>query len=505
MMGYLTNEVGIDGMLIAPGYQYSQIDPALTMTRAEHEEKFRRIRAAAREHGYRWLASPIYQDFLTGERKLAVRAVGLDHAQPVRLEGPVLPAHGRHLPDLRRAARGHRVGDVRAGQRPALRALRDPLRLRAVGGLRGHVEHQGDRPEHGLDADGMTLACATGPEERAARRLGADGAGRARGPQGRPGGAARLVRARRRPRTTGSLRRRARRDARRRRGREGALGGRAARASRARATATILAADAVVDDPAERRRLHERTGADAVDMESGAAGAPAGSPAASARSATRRRVRSAPLGRWRVGPTGGSTGAGSLGALVPAPRATARALRRPCARSTRCRRTRVRRPRERPVLLAAPRSFCAGVDRAIEIVERLLEQHGPPIYVRHEIVHNDHVVRRLERLGAVFVDDEDEVPPGEICVLSAHGVAPGGPRELRAAGAARRRRRLPARLEGARRGAPLRGQRPPRRADRPRRPRRGDRDEGRAAGRRSSSSSRPRTRRSSTRTASRSR
>ena len=76
------------------------------------------------------------------------------------------------------------------------------------------------------------------------------------------------------------------------------------------------------------------------------------------------------------------------------------------------------------VLLAAPRSFCAGVDRAIEIVERLLAEHGPPIYVRHQIVHNDHVVRRLERMGAVFVDDEDEVPTGEICVLSAHGVAP---------------------------------------------------------------------------------
>jgi 4-hydroxy-3-methylbut-2-en-1-yl diphosphate reductase len=78
----------------------------------------------------------------------------------------------------------------------------------------------------------------------------------------------------------------------------------------------------------------------------------------------------------------------------------------------------------RRVLVAAPRSFCAGVDRAIEIVERLLEEHGPPIYVRHQIVHNDHVVRRLERMGAVFVDSEDEIPAGEICVLSAHGVAP---------------------------------------------------------------------------------
>ena len=76
------------------------------------------------------------------------------------------------------------------------------------------------------------------------------------------------------------------------------------------------------------------------------------------------------------------------------------------------------------VLLAAPRSFCAGVDRAIEIVERLLDEHGPPIYVRHQIVHNDHVVRRLEQMGAVFVDSEDEIPAGEICVLSAHGVAP---------------------------------------------------------------------------------
>jgi 4-hydroxy-3-methylbut-2-en-1-yl diphosphate reductase len=76
------------------------------------------------------------------------------------------------------------------------------------------------------------------------------------------------------------------------------------------------------------------------------------------------------------------------------------------------------------VLLAAPRSFCAGVDRAIEIVERLLEQHGAPVYVRHQIVHNEHVVRRLEELGAVFVEDESEIPEGEYCVLSAHGVAP---------------------------------------------------------------------------------
>jgi 4-hydroxy-3-methylbut-2-en-1-yl diphosphate reductase len=76
------------------------------------------------------------------------------------------------------------------------------------------------------------------------------------------------------------------------------------------------------------------------------------------------------------------------------------------------------------VLVAAPRSFCAGVVRAIDIVEKLLEQHGPPVYVRHEIVHNVHVVRDLESRGAVFVESEEEVPEGALVVLSAHGVAP---------------------------------------------------------------------------------
>jgi 4-hydroxy-3-methylbut-2-enyl diphosphate reductase len=78
----------------------------------------------------------------------------------------------------------------------------------------------------------------------------------------------------------------------------------------------------------------------------------------------------------------------------------------------------------RRVLVAGPRSFCAGVVRAIDIVERLLERHGPPVYVRHEIVHNVHVVRDLEARGAVFVDSEEEVPEGSLVVLSAHGVAP---------------------------------------------------------------------------------
>ncbi len=78
----------------------------------------------------------------------------------------------------------------------------------------------------------------------------------------------------------------------------------------------------------------------------------------------------------------------------------------------------------RTVLLAGPRSFCAGVDRAIEIVERVLERFGAPVYVRRQIVHNAHVVRRLEAEGAVFVEELDEVPDGTTVVLSAHGVAP---------------------------------------------------------------------------------
>src|SRR5437764_11475607 len=76
------------------------------------------------------------------------------------------------------------------------------------------------------------------------------------------------------------------------------------------------------------------------------------------------------------------------------------------------------------VLLAWPRGYCAGVDRAVETVERLLEAQGPPVYVRKQIVHNLHVVRDLEAKGAVFVDEETEVPSGATVVLSAHGVAP---------------------------------------------------------------------------------
>ncbi|HEY3686069.1 MAG TPA: 4-hydroxy-3-methylbut-2-enyl diphosphate reductase [Streptosporangiaceae bacterium] len=81
------------------------------------------------------------------------------------------------------------------------------------------------------------------------------------------------------------------------------------------------------------------------------------------------------------------------------------------------------------VLLAAPRSFCAGVERAVDIVERLLDQRGGPVYVRRQIVHNSHVVADLEGRGAVFVAELDAVPDGATVVFSAHGVAPAVRRE----------------------------------------------------------------------------
>jgi 4-hydroxy-3-methylbut-2-enyl diphosphate reductase len=79
---------------------------------------------------------------------------------------------------------------------------------------------------------------------------------------------------------------------------------------------------------------------------------------------------------------------------------------------------------QRRVLLAAPRGYCAGVDRAVQTVEVALERYGAPVYVRKQIVHNSHVVAGLEARGAVFVDETDEVPEGAVVVFSAHGVAP---------------------------------------------------------------------------------
>jgi len=86
-------------------------------------------------------------------------------------------------------------------------------------------------------------------------------------------------------------------------------------------------------------------------------------------------------------------------------------------------------PRPIQVRLATPRGFCAGVDRAIQIVERAIEKYGAPVYVRHEIVHNRHVVERLRRLGAVFVEELDECPADRPVVFSAHGVPKSVPAE----------------------------------------------------------------------------
>ncbi|WP_407564791.1 4-hydroxy-3-methylbut-2-enyl diphosphate reductase [Streptomyces sp. 184] len=80
-------------------------------------------------------------------------------------------------------------------------------------------------------------------------------------------------------------------------------------------------------------------------------------------------------------------------------------------------------PKKR-IVLAEPRGFCAGVERAVGMVERALELHGPPVYVRKQIIHNQYVVDGLQNRGVVFVDSEEEVPEGAVCVFSAHGVAP---------------------------------------------------------------------------------
>ena len=79
---------------------------------------------------------------------------------------------------------------------------------------------------------------------------------------------------------------------------------------------------------------------------------------------------------------------------------------------------------KRRVLLAKPRGYCAGVDRAVQTVELALERFGAPVYVRKQIVHNTHVVRSLEERGAIFVEETAEVPEGAVVVFSAHGVAP---------------------------------------------------------------------------------
>ena len=147
------------------------------------------------------------------------------------------------------------------------------------------------------------------------------------------------------------------------------------------------------------------TGALAVDMESAwLAEAAAGRPLAVVRAIVDTPNR--PLTRPLATAAGGVRALRTLSRTGPALEAWARAAG------------------ERTVLLAAPRSFCAGVERAIDVVERALQRFGPPVYVRKQIVHNVHVVRDLERRGAVFVDSLQSIPEGSVVVFSAHGVSP---------------------------------------------------------------------------------
>jgi 4-hydroxy-3-methylbut-2-en-1-yl diphosphate reductase len=174
----------------------------------------------------------------------------------------------------------------------------------------------------------------------------------------------------------------------------------------------ILTVPGVLHGAAARREAAARTGAIAVDTESAYLAGSAAHPVAAVRSIV--DTPGAPLLR----PGTIHRGLGALRSL----RRAAPAIRDWLAATG-----------DRTVVLAAPRSFCAGVDRAIEIVERALDRYGAPVYVRRQVVHNAHVVRQLEERGAVFVEEVEQVPPGALVVLAAHGVAPS----VRAAAAAR--------------------------------------------------------------------
>ena len=131
------------------------------------------------------------------------------------------------------------------------------------------------------------------------------------------------------------------------------------------------------------------------------------------------------------------------------------------------------------IILANPRGFCAGVNMAIECLERALEFFGPPLYVYHEIVHNKFVVDKFRQRGTVFVESLDEVPPGSPLLYSAHGVSPQIREQARRRRLAGHRRHLPAGDQGPPRGRPLRPGRLYHHPDRPRGARRGHRHDGR--------------------------
>jgi hypothetical protein len=133
-------------------------------------------------------------------------------------------------------------------------------------------------------------------------------------------------------------------------------------------------------------------------------------------------------------------------------------------------------PRIEKLLVAGLRGFCAGVVRAIDVVEKALDVCDGPVYVRKEIIHNRYVVDELRSKGAHFVEEVHDVPDGAWLIYSAHGVSPEGTRERAAEAAAHDRRDLPARDEGPPRGDPLREAGIHDHPDRPRGARRDDRD-----------------------------
>lgn len=177
----------------------------------------------------------------------------------------------------------------------------------------------------------------------------------------------------------------------------------------------VVTTEKVVDDPVERARL-AATGAIAVDTETALLAEQVGA----GRVVVVRAVVDTP-GHRLLRP--GTVGRG-LAALA--------SLRRAAPVLEEWQRATL----DREVLLASPRSFCAGVDRAIDIVDRSLEKFGEPVYVRRQIVHNRHVVAELADKGAIFVEEVDEVPEGSVVVLAAHGVSP----RVRADAAGRRLR-----------------------------------------------------------------
>ncbi|MEP9384850.1 4-hydroxy-3-methylbut-2-enyl diphosphate reductase [Nocardioides sp. KR10-350] len=181
----------------------------------------------------------------------------------------------------------------------------------------------------------------------------------------------------------------------------------------------LATAEAIVDDPSERAVLAE-AGNLAVDTESALllAGVPEG------QAVVVRAIVDTPDQRlFSLG-----TAPRGIKALVMLRRAA------PVLEDW------VRATADREILLAAPRSFCAGVERAIDIVDRSLDKFGEPVYVRRQIVHNRHVVAELEQKGAIFVEEVEEVPEGSVVVLAAHGVAPS----VRAEAEARRLRTVDA-------------------------------------------------------------